>query len=60
MTRTPKFTDAVKHQRPYASAEESRKPGYLRAKFQRIRAEQAAIEAEAQAIVRPIKKALIK
>ena len=60
MTRTPKFTDADKHARPYASAEASRRPGYLRAKFARIRAEQDRNAAAAKAVVRPLKKALGK
>ena len=55
--KTPKFTDSHNHIRPYASAEASRRPGYLRAKFTRIRAEHATAEAEAKAKVKPLKKA---
>ena len=58
--KSPKFTDAAKHSRPYVSAEASKRPNYLRAKFARIRAEQADNAKEAQAVVRPIKKALGK
>ena len=60
MSKTPRFTDAAKHTRPYVSAEASKRPNYLRAKFARIKAEQAANAAEAQAVVRPLKKALGK
>ena len=60
MSKTPRFTDAAKHSRPYVSAEASKRPNYLRAKFARIKAEQAANAAEAQQVVRPLKKALGK
>ena len=56
MSRTPKWTDAAKHSRPYASAEASRRPGYLRAKFARIKAEQAANKQEVAAKVAPLKR----
>jgi len=55
--KTPRFSDLEKHQRPYATVEESRKPGYLARKFARIRADQAAAEAEVKAKVKPLKKA---
>ena len=57
MSRSPKFTDASRFSRPYVRAEASRKPGYLSAKFKRIRAEQEANAREAQAVVRQLKKA---
>ena len=57
MSRSPRFTDASRYARPYVRAEASRKPGYLAAKFRRLRAEQEANAKEAQAVVRPLKKA---
>ena len=56
MSRAPRFTDASRYARPYVRAEASRKPGYLSAKFKRIRAEQEANAKEAQAVVRPLKR----
>ncbi len=52
-----KFTDTHRFTMPYQNAEETRKPGYLARRFQRIRAEQAAIEAEKQTKVQALRKA---
>jgi hypothetical protein len=58
--KTPKFTDADKHIRPYADADATDRPGYLRDKFSRIRRElRERDEAEAakpRAVVKPIRK----
>ena len=58
--RAPKFTDAHKHVRPYADAESSKREGYLRDKFARIRRElREKAEEEARrprAVVKQIKE----
>lgn len=54
--RTPRFTDLAKHRSPYASASESRKEGYLRRKFSRIRSEQKSLAEEAASKVQPMVK----
>ena len=54
--KTPKYTDTHRHARGYSSAAETSKEGYLRRKFARIRAEQAADSAMTDAKVRPIQK----
>lgn len=55
--KSPRFTDLHRFQRAYADVEATKKPGYLARKFARIRAEQAAAEAEVKAKVKPLKKA---
>lgn len=62
--KVPKFTDQFRFQRPYSDAAASEKEGYLRAKFARIRKDQAEdaekkrlADAESAAKVRKIKEA---
>ena len=55
MVKTPKYTDAARFRRPYVSAKDSQEPGYLRDRFEQIRAEQKKDAAEVAEKVRAMK-----
>lgn len=60
MPKTPRFTDLEQHRRPYATAAESVKAGYLERKFRALGREQQHAEAEQAEKVRPIAKRVVR
>ena len=45
--KPPKFSDTSRFKYPYADLEETKKPGYLARRFQKLRAEQKAAAEQA-------------
>ena len=51
-----RYTDATRYRQPYVTAKESEEPGYLKRRFDEIRAKQAAADAEAKAKTTTLQK----
>lgn len=60
MPKTPRFTDLHQHRRPYATAAESVKAGYLDRKLKALAREQRSATAEQAEKVRSITKRVTK
>ena len=52
-----RYTDADRYRKPYVTAKESEEPGYLKRRFDEIRAEQERNATEQKAKVAPMKRA---